>query len=203
MDINEASTKPKLYEELKKSGEVILEKLQVWDEIFKCSTSVAVERKEVGDFANSVMSGHIYDQLKNMATWEGEKVLLVYGSPFEIYSKIPLNQVMDALASCILFHISVYFLPNESLAIEFLRYYQRKEKSEGKEDYPTRPKKRLETDKEKIQFIIEGFPKVGAKRAKAIMSAYPTLRKLFTSDLSNIKEKSIRDTIVYLLDKEY
>ena len=49
-------------------------------------------------------------------------------------------------------------------------------------------KKKAKNKKEQIQFILEGFPGIGPKTAKKLLTKYKTLNQLFQSPLGELKK---------------
>jgi DNA excision repair protein ERCC-4 len=81
--------------------EPILEKLEVADYIL--SEEVAIERKDVEDFVNSIFDGRLFDQIKDLRSSFSRPLLVVEGDPRKISRRVRNIRVyFGALSSLIL-----------------------------------------------------------------------------------------------------
>lgn len=85
----------------KEDVEPILEKLEVADYIL--SEEVAVERKDVEDFVNSIFDGRLFDQIKDLRSSFSRPLLVVEGDPRKIGRRVRNIRIyFGALSSLIL-----------------------------------------------------------------------------------------------------
>lgn len=85
----------------KEDVEPVIEKLEVADYVL--SDEVAVERKDVEDFINSIFDGRLFDQVRNLKSSFDTSIIVVEGDPRSIYRRVRNVRIyFGALSSLIL-----------------------------------------------------------------------------------------------------
>jgi Fanconi anemia group M protein len=194
-----------VYSQLIELGlEVEVKELKVADYIIG---DVAIERKTVHDFISSMLSKRLTNQLDGLQQYKN-RILIIEGiDEHELYSNgvpdsgIHPNAIRGFLLSIILEHKTpIIFTKDSEDTARFISVLSKRKKRELSLNVS---KKNL-NKKERMQFILEGFPGIGPKTAKKLLSHFKTLRELFNSSLEELKELIGKKAEVFsLLDDNY
>jgi ERCC4-type nuclease len=167
---------------------------------------IAIERKTVSDFVSSMINRRIIRQLEELQQYE-EKLLLIEGiEEQELYSDdaergVSSNAIRGFLLSIILKHkIPIIFTKNSEDTAKFIDVLARKKEKES----PLNVTKKSLNKKERLQFILEGFPGIGPKTAKKLLEKFKTLRNISNASLEEITEVIGKKADVFkLIAEEY
>ena len=174
--------------ELIKIGcEVEFKHLHVGDYIIK---DTIIERKTVSDFMGSMINKRLIKQLKNMQPLK-KKVLLIEGiNEHDLYendSNIHENAVRGFLLSIILqYEIPIIFAQDYEDSAKFLKVLANKPSKERELGINNKP--RPSNIKEQLQFIIEGFPGIGPKNAKKLLTEFTSIKNILLAPQEEIKK---------------
>jgi Fanconi anemia group M protein len=167
--------------------EVELKHLKVADFLIK---GIAIERKTVSDFINSMINKRLIRQLEEIKQYPRSLLIIEGIDEQELYSDEPHssvngNAIRGFLLSIVLkFQIPIIFTKNYEDTAKFLNLMARKQKRE----ISIRATKKARTKKEQLQFILEGFPGIGPKTAKKLLKKYKTLKAIINTPLSQLQE---------------
>lgn len=194
-----------VYSQLIESGiEVEVRELKVADYIVN---DVAIERKTVHDFISSMLSKRLTNQLDGLQQYKN-RILIIEGiDEHELYSNgiqdtgIHPNAIRGFLLSIILEHRTpIIFTKDAEDTVRFISVLAKRQKRELSLNVS---KKNL-NKKERMQFILEGFPGIGPKTAKKLLTHFKTLRELFSSSIEELKEIIGKKAEVFnLIDEKY
>jgi len=148
---------------------------------------VVVERKTVSDFKSSIISRRIIQQLLELRQYR-KKVLIVEGIIEEdVYnSGMHENAFRGFMLSVALeFEVPVIFTHNSKDTAKYLYVLAKKKK---KSEISLRAGKIFKNKDEQIRFILEGFPNVGAVKAKKLLGKFGSLRGIFNASLEELEE---------------
>lgn len=161
---------------IEKKANIKFEKLEIGDYLIN---NIAVERKTFSDFQSSIMDRRITQQLFEIKKYP-RAILLVEGFAYNYSNSIiHENAIRGMLLSSILdFGIPIIFTENEEDTANFLIVLAKKQEKE-KTEISLRPEKTAKTLEEQKQFILEGFPGIGATLSKRILEKFKTLKKIF------------------------
>jgi Fanconi anemia group M protein len=176
---------------LNRKANISFEKLDIGDYLID---ETAIERKTYSDLVSSLVDKRLTEQLINLKKYP-KSFLLVEGFDYD-YKKFKLheNAIKGLFLSIALdFQIPVVFTKNEEDTANFLILAARKFESPPKE-YSLRQSKSMLTLPEKKQFVLEGFPGIGPKKAKLLLERFGTIK--------NIVDASEED-LVKILGKKY
>jgi len=171
--------------------------------------NVAIERKTISDFINSIINKRIIRQLEELKQYEN-KLLIIEGiEEQELYSDdtdsesrlIHPNAIRGFLLSVTIKHkIPVILTKNYEDTARYLAVLARKKEKESSLNVT---KKSL-NKKERLQFILEGFPGIGPKTAKKLLSHFKTIKAISNSSIEEIaKVIGKKADIFKLLEEEY
>jgi ERCC4-type nuclease len=194
-----------VYSQLIELGiEVEVKELKVADYIVN---DVAIERKTVQDFISSMLSKRLINQLQSLQQYKN-RILIIEGiDEHELYSNeipdmgIHPNAIRGFLLSIILsYRTPIIFTKDSEDTARFISVLSKRQKKELSLNVS---KKNL-NKKERMQFILEGFPGIGPKTAKKLLSHFKTLRELFSASIEELTEIIGKKAEVFsLIDDKY
>ncbi len=151
--------------------------------------NVAIERKTVSDFVSSIINRRIIRQLQELQQYE-DKLLIIEGiDEQELYNEdnegINSNAIRGFLLSVTLKHkIPVILTKNYEDTAKFISVLAKKKERESSLNVT---KKSL-NKKERLQFILEGFPGIGPKTARKLLEKFKTLKNIANASMKELKE---------------
>ncbi len=194
-----------VYSQLIELGiEVEIKELKVADYIVN---DVAIERKTVQDFISSMLNKRLTNQLQGLQQYKN-RILIIEGiDEHELYAKgvpdtgIHPNAIRGFLLSIILsYKTPIIFTKDSEDTARFISVLSKRQKKELSLNVS---KKNL-NKKERMQFILEGFPGIGPKTAKKLLSHFKTLRELFSASIEELTEIiGKRAEVFRLLEEHY
>jgi len=209
--------------------EIEFKELKVADYIVK---DVAIERKTVSDFITSMVNRRLLNQLEELQQYEN-KLLIIEGiDEQELYSDetdvrfprrqleiayprqegkskktvgcfhgINANSIRGFLLSILLKHkIPIIFTKNSEDTAKFISILSKKKSKE----LPLNIKKKSLNKKERLQFILEGFPSIGPKTAKKLLKHFKTIKGIINSPLEQLQNVLGKKADIFkLINEEY
>ena len=190
--------------------EVELKNLKVGDYIAK---DVVIERKTVSDFISSMINRRLINQLEELQQYEN-RLLIVEGiDEQDLYTDeeileglerkgIHPNSIRGFLLSILLNHkVPIIFTKNYKDTSRFISVLL---KRKGKEASLNAKKKSL-SEKERMQFIIEGFPGIGPKTAKKLLKEFKTIKNIINASEEELKRALGKRAlaVLKLIEKRY
>lgn len=182
--------------------EVEFKELKVADYIVK---DVAIERKTVSDFISSMINHRLVKQLEELQQYEN-KLLIIEGiEEHEIYSDdnegMHANSVRGFLLSILLKHkVPIIFTKDYRDTAKFISVLaKRKEK-----EMPLNVNKKSFNKKERLQFILEGFPGIGPKTARKLLEKFKTIKGIANASIEELTEAIGKKADIFkLLEEQY
>lgn len=165
--------------------------LQLETADFVLSDRVAVERKTVSDFANSLIDGRLFEQLNHLKTNYDSPLLIIEGAISEIFSSrnIHKNALLGALSSIALdYNIPILFSQNLEETADYLQVIAKREQLGKKKDIRLRIGRKGLSLKEKQLFVIESLPTVGAKMARSLLEHFGSIKAIINSDMKDLQK---------------
>ena len=168
--------------------------------------NVAIERKTVSDFISSMISKRLTKQLEELQQYESRLLVIEGIEEQEIYNEkneggIHPNAIRGFLLSIVLrYKIPIIFTKNYEDTARFIMVLARKKEK----DSSLNVTKKSLNKKERLQFILEGFPGIGPKTAKKLLAKFRTLKEIVNAPLGEL-EKIIgkKAEIFRLVEEEY
>lgn len=148
---------------------------------------VAIERKTVSDFKSSIVNKRIVSQLLELKQYP-KSFLIVEGIIDEdVYSGgIHENAFRGFILSILLeFGVGIVYTHDAKDTAKYIDVLARRRE---KGEIGIRASKILLSREEQQQFILEGFPNVGAVKAKALLEKFGSLGKIFGASEEELKE---------------
>lgn len=149
--------------------------------------STAIERKTLSDFKSSIINKRITQQLLELKQYP-IPILVLEGLESEDPYSGSLHE--NAFRGFILSVIKDYKVPiiytlNEKDTAKYISVLAKKQ---PKKEFSLRASKINLSEKERLQFILEGFPQIGPTTAKKLLKHFKTLKNLANTSESDLKE---------------
>ncbi|MGY5874689.1 MAG: ERCC4 domain-containing protein [Candidatus Thorarchaeota archaeon] len=165
------------------------ESLKVGDYI--ASEDVAIERKEVGDFIQSLIDGRLFVQLSALKSAYRRPVLIIEGERLIGQRAVNPASLYGALASiAIRIQVPILWTQDATETANVLYRLAYLEQVSSKKPLRTRPGEVRSSDAETLEYILSGFPGVDTVISRAILSEFGTLDEVFSAsekDLRSVK----------------
>ena len=167
--------------------------------------SIAIERKTIPDFISSMLNKRLAKQLEEIKQYPSYLLIIEGKEEQELYSEssgINPNAIRGFLLSILLKEkVPIIFTKNSEDTSRFLFILARKQENP---EFSLRAKKIILNKKQKLQFILEGFPQIGPKTAKKLLKKYKTLKNIANADIEELKEIIGKKAEAFkLLDENY
>lgn len=184
--------------------EIEVRELKVADYIIN---NIAIERKTVSDFISSMISKRLTDQLDNLQQYQNRLLLIEGIDEHELYSHevpetgIHPNAIRGFLLSIILEHKTpIIFTKDAEDTAKFISVLAKRKERESSLNVSRKDLNK----KERMQFILEGFPGIGPKTAKKLLSHFKSLREIFEAPIGELKEIiGVKSEVFRLLEEKY
>jgi len=150
--------------------------------------NTAIERKTLSDFKSSIIDKRITHQLLEIKKFP-KSFLILEGLEKNPYSgNFHENAFRGFILTIILkYNIPIIFSLNEKDTAKYISVLARKKPLK---ELPIRASKNLLSNKEQIQFILEGFPQIGPINSKKLIKKFKTIK-----NISNAPEKKLKEVI--------
>ena len=173
---------------VKLNMDVEFKMLDVADYIVK---DVAIERKTVQDFIGSMINKRLIRQIEGLKQYENRLLIIEGTDEHEIYSdsldekKVNPNAIRGFILSISLKHrIPIIFTKNFEDSAKFISIISKKKEKE----ISILAKKSSVTEKDRIKFIIEGFPGIGPKTAEKLLNKFKTIKNIINAEEEELKK---------------
>lgn len=157
------------------------ESLEVGDYI--ASEEVAIERKESGDFIQSLIDGRLFVQLSALRSTYRRPVLIIEGEQLTGLRAVNPASIYGALASIATrLRIPILWTRNAEETANLLYRIAYLEQVESKKILRTRSPETKGTDAETLEYILSGFPGIDTVISRAILAEFGNLERVFSAD---------------------
>jgi len=183
------------------------ERLQIGD--YVASEEVAIERKEAGDFIQSLIDGRLFSQLSALRAAYRRPVLIIEGEQITGLRAVNPAAVFGALASiAIRIQVPILWTRNAEETAQMLYRIAVIEQREDKKPLRTRTAESRASDAQTLEYILSGFPGVDTVISRALLEEFGTLERVFTAEEKELKRvkgvgPKIAGTIRRLLRTRY
>jgi len=168
---------------------------------------VVIERKTVSDFIGSMINRRLLNQLEELQQYE-KRLLIIEGiEEQELYSDsedgigVHPNAIRGFLLSILLkYKVPIIYAKDSEDTAKFILTLSKKTKGEASLNVS----KKTLNKKERMQFILEGFPGIGPKTAKKLLSKFKSLKNIMNAPLADLeKEIGKKAEVFKIIDEEY
>jgi Fanconi anemia group M protein len=166
---------------IKLNNKIQFEQLQIGDYIIG---DIAIERKTYPDLINSIINKRIFDQLENLKKYPNQLLIIEQDKT----SKINMNE--NAIRGFILntaikSKIPIIFSKDEEDTAKYLNLLTI---NKEQKKLSIRPSKNSVSKEEQIQFILEGFPGVGPKKAEDLIKEFKNLKNISNASIEQLEK---------------
>ncbi len=176
---------------------------------FVLSDRVAVERKTVDDFANSIVDGRLFSQAKTLKESYEKPMVVIEGENWQPARNVSPEAIMGALASLLV----DYSLPvvrtrtSTETALLLVSLGRREQIDEGRKP-KTRAIPKPEDPAALQEYIVASLPNVDTVRSRRLLQRFGTVERIFTTQKSELSEvegigKTISERIRGIVTKLY
>jgi len=147
----------------------------------------AIERKTISDFKSSIINKRLISQIQEIKKYPKHFIILEGLETTDPYSgRIHENAFRGFLLSIALeYKVPIIFTLNEEDTVKYLYVLAKKQK---KNEFSLRPSKTFLSEKEQLQFILEGFPGIGPITSKKLLKKFKTIKGLANSSKEELQE---------------
>ena len=156
--------------------EIRLETLEVGDYI--CSDRVAVERKSVADFVDSLVGGDrsVFEQVGAMARHYARPVVVVEGEGLYEQRDIHPNAIRGALSSLAVdFGASILRTESEDDTMELLATIAKREQQLDSREVSVHGEKGTKTRSEQQEYVVSSIAEIGPVTARSLLEEFGTV----------------------------
>jgi Fanconi anemia group M protein len=167
--------------------EISGETLEIGD--YVASQDVAIERKESGDFIQSLIDGRLFVQLSALRSAYRRPVLIIEGEQIIGLRAVNPASIYGALASiAIRIQVPILWTRNAEETANVLYRIAYLEQADSKKPLRTRSGDAKGTDAETLEYILSGFPGVDTVTSRAMLSEFGTLEKIFSTEKKDLQK---------------
>ncbi len=169
---------------IKNGLKIEFRELKIGDYLVK---DTIIERKTIEDFLASMLNKRLISQLESLKELKN-KILLIEGfEEKDIYTErqISPNAIRGFLISILLKDkVPIIFTKNPEDSAKFIEIiFKKQEKS-----ISLRENKKTKDLKERVEYILEGFPGIGPKTAKKLIENFGSLKKIINAPEEDLKK---------------
>ncbi|WP_207586498.1 ERCC4 domain-containing protein [Halomontanus rarus] len=169
--------------------EIRLETLDVGD--YVCSDRVAVERKSVADFVDSLVGSErsIFEQVGDMARHYSRPIVVVEGEGLYEQRDIHPNAVRGALSSLAVdFGASVLRTESEADTTELLAVIAGREQQTADREVSVHGEKQSKTLGEQQEYVVSSIAEIGPVTARSLLEAFGTVEAVMIASEEELQE---------------
>ena len=172
--------------ELAKLGALVKsETLQVGD--FVLSDRVVVERKEVDDFASSIIDGRLFQQAAKLKDAYAKPLIIVEGETLTGSGRVRPEAMMGAYASVIIdYGIPIAWTQKPSETAQLIFAISRREQLQDKRTPRIITVIKPRNLQEQQEFIVSSLPNIDNTRAKKLLTTFHTPQRIFQASKEDL-----------------
>jgi Fanconi anemia group M protein len=172
--------------ELAKLGVLVKsETLQVGD--FVLSDRVVVERKEVDDFASSIIDGRLFEQAVKLKDAYAKPIIVVEGETLTGSGRVRPEAMMGAYASILIdYGIPIVWTQKPAETAQILFAISRREQVQEKRSPRIMTIAKPTTLQQQQEFIISSLPNIDNTRAKKLLTTFHTPQRVFQASKAEL-----------------
>ena len=168
-----------------------LETLAVGD--YVCSDRVAVERKSVSDFLDTLTGGDrsLFEQVGDLSRAYARPILLLEGEGLYEERNVHPNAIRGALSSLAVdFGVSVLRTTDEADTADMLEVLARREQESSDRSVQVHGEKSSKTLAEQQEYVVSAIADIGPVTARALLEEFGTVEAVMTAREDDLLEVS-------------
>jgi Fanconi anemia group M protein len=152
--------------------------LEVGD--FVLSDRIVVERKDIEDFASSIIDGRLFQQAVKLKESYAKPVFVVEGGTLLGSGRVRPEAMMGAYASILIdYGIPIVWAQKPSEAAQLMFAIARREQTQEKRKPRIMTAAKPSTIENQQEFIVASLPNIDNTRAKKLLSSFQTVERIF------------------------
>ena len=190
---------------LSENYSIVAKQFEVGDYII--SDRIAIERKKVDDFLDSLKDGRLFSQMVEMRRNYEVPILIIEGESLFIRG-FHENSIYGALASIISdYKIPIIFTKDARETAKFIEALMRRELGERGE-VSLRKEKRAMSTEERQRYIIESLPNVSAKLSQRLLEHFGSVKDVINAEVGELIQvkgigRKTAEEIYDIVNKKY
>ena len=154
---------------------------------FVLSDRAVVERKEIDDFASSIIDGRLFEQAIGLKEYE-RPIILVEGENPIGSGRVRPEAVLGAYASLLIdYGIPLLWSPTPTYSAQLMFAIARREQIQEKRSPRIMTGPKPPTIEEQQEFIVASLPSVDRVRARNLLKALNTVERIFSASKEELK----------------
>ncbi len=190
---------------LSENYSIVAKQFEVGDYII--SDRIAIERKKVDDFLDSLKDGRLFSQMVEMRRNYEVPILIIEGESLFIRG-FHENSIYGALASIISdYKIPIIFTRDARETAKFIEALMKRELGERGE-VSLRKEKRAMSMQERQRYIIESLPNVSAKLSQRLLEHFGSVKDVINAEVGELIQvkgigRKTAEEIYDIVNKKY
>ena len=147
---------------------------------FVLSDRVVVERKEVDDFASSIIDGRLFQQAVKLKEAYSKPVIIVEGETLTGSGRVRPEAMMGAYASLLIdYGIPIVWTQHPSETAQLMFAMCRREQFQDKRAPRVMTMIKPRALQEEQEFVVSSLPNIDNTRAKKLLTTFHTPQRVF------------------------
>ncbi len=173
------------------------------------SDDVAIERKSVKDFVDSLVDGRLLEQLRTLVETYSKPVIIVEGEE-DIYNQRNVQgaAIRGMISTIIIdYRVPLIWTKNSDETVAYIMSLASREQDEGKSYFSPHPVKPKRFEEQQL-FIVSSFPMISLTLATEILKKFGNIQRFMSAtedelrEIPNLGEKKAK-MIIDLLNREF
>ena len=166
-------------------ADVEIQSLEIGDYIIN---NIAIERKTASDFISSMISKRLQEQLNQIQQYEKKLLILEGNINSQEHSNLNPNAIKGQILAILThYNIPIIFTKNSEESADYLLLLA-KQQLNGIQESSLHSRK-PESKAEQIQYIIESFPNIGPKNAKALLKKFGSIKNIINASAEELEKE--------------
>ncbi|MDK2892898.1 DEAD/DEAH box helicase [Methanohalophilus sp.] len=166
---------------------LILKTLEVGD--YVVSDRLAIERKDTGDFLNSLIEGKLFEQISNLSKAYKKGILILEGDGLFSSRMISPNSIHGALLSINLdFGIDVIYSRDAEDTASLIYLVAKREQVNEKRPVRAHGKKTARLLSEQQEYIVSSINEIGPVAARNLLTHFGSVEKVMSASEEELRK---------------
>ncbi|MBC7085381.1 MAG: DEAD/DEAH box helicase [Methanomethylovorans sp.] len=172
--------------ELEKLGaNITIKTLEVADYVI--SERIAIERKSVEDFVNSLLNNVLFEQISNISRSYEKPVLIIEGEGLFSVRQISPSSIHGTLASIgIDFGVSIFYTRDAQDSAAFILTLAKREQSNEQREIKVHGKKASKMLSEQQEYIISAIKDIGPTAARNLLKHFGSVENVMKAEYGEL-----------------